>query len=77
MLWSFLIWLSFPMLCCLGEWSWLKWQVALCAGAGGLGSMVSQALLRLGVKKVILIDYDKVDISNLTRQTNYSVKVVF
>ncbi len=45
--------------------------VAVC-GLGGLGSNVAISLARAGVGKLILIDFDKVDISNLHRQ-QYSV----
>ena len=41
--------------------------VAIC-GLGGLGSNIATALARAGVGKLILIDFDKVDISNLHRQ---------
>lgn len=41
--------------------------VAIC-GLGGLGSDVAIALARAGVGRLILIDFDKVDISNLHRQ---------
>ena len=41
--------------------------VAIC-GLGGLGSNIAVALARAGVGKLILIDFDKVDISNLHRQ---------
>ena len=40
---------------------------AIC-GLGGLGSNIAVALARAGVGKLILIDFDKVDISNLHRQ---------
>jgi len=40
----------------------------LVLGCGGLGCTVAFALARLGIKKIILIDYDKVEISNLNRQ---------
>ena len=41
--------------------------VAIC-GLGGLGSNISVALSRAGVGKLVLIDFDKVDITNLHRQ---------
>lgn len=41
--------------------------VAIC-GLGGLGSNIAIALARAGVGKLILIDFDKVDITNLHRQ---------
>ena len=41
--------------------------VAIC-GLGGLGSNIAIALARAGVGKLILIDFDRVDITNLHRQ---------
>lgn len=41
--------------------------IAIC-GLGGLGSNLSISLARAGVGKLILIDFDKVDITNLHRQ---------
>lgn len=41
--------------------------VAVC-GLGGLGSNISISLARAGIGKLILIDFDKVDITNLHRQ---------
>lgn len=41
--------------------------VAIC-GLGGLGSNIAVSLARAGVGKLILIDFDKVDITNLHRQ---------
>lgn len=42
-------------------------SIAVC-GLGGLGSNISVALARAGIGKLHLIDFDKVDISNLHRQ---------
>ena len=42
-------------------------SVAVC-GLGGLGSNIAIALARAGVGKLHIIDFDKVDISNLNRQ---------
>lgn len=41
--------------------------VAIC-GLGGLGSNIAFALARAGIGKLILIDFDNVDITNLHRQ---------
>ena len=41
--------------------------VAIC-GLGGLGSNIAVSLARAGIGKLILIDFDHVDISNLHRQ---------
>lgn len=44
-----------------------KGRVAI-AGLGGLGSNVAFALVRIGVGHLHLIDFDKVDLTNLNRQ---------
>jgi len=41
--------------------------VALC-GLGGLGSNIAMALARAGIGRLILIDFDKVELTNLHRQ---------
>lgn len=41
--------------------------VAIC-GLGGLGSNIATALARAGIGKLLLIDFDRVDITNLHRQ---------
>lgn len=41
--------------------------VAIC-GLGGLGSNIAVSLVRAGVGRLILIDFDKVDMTNLNRQ---------
>lgn len=48
--------------------------VAIC-GLGGLGSNIAISLARAGVGKMILIDFDKVDITNLHRQ-QYKAKQI-
>ena len=48
----------------------------LIVGAGGLGSPVAIYLTALGVGKIGIVDYDKVQLSNLNRQIIYSVKDV-
>lgn len=54
----------------IGVKLWEKYQsatVAVC-GLGGLGSNIAVALARGGVGTLILVDFDRVDISNLNRQ---------
>lgn len=41
--------------------------VAIC-GLGGLGSNIALSLARAGIGRLILIDFDRVDLSNLHRQ---------
>jgi len=48
--------------------------VAIC-GLGGLGSNIAIALTRAGVGKLILTDYDKVDITNIHRQQYYADQI--
>ena len=47
-------------------------QSVLVLGVGGLGSAVAVNLLRLGIGKLFLVDYDVVDVHNLNRQLLYS-----
>lgn len=42
-------------------------KVAIC-GLGGLGSNIAIALARAGIGRLILMDFDRVDITNLHRQ---------
>lgn len=44
----------------------------LCVGAGGLGTLVSSYLAAAGVGNISLIDEDKIELSNLTRQITYT-----
>ncbi len=48
--------------------------VAIC-GLGGLGSNIAVALARAGIGKLVLIDFDCVDITNLHRQ-QYKAKQI-
>jgi len=45
----------------------LKAKVAIC-GLGGLGSNIAVCLARAGIGKLILIDFDQVDLTNIHRQ---------
>lgn len=46
----------------------LKTSTVGIAGCGGLGSNIAVTLVRAGVGKIIIADYDKVEPSNLNRQ---------
>ena len=48
--------------------------VAIC-GLGGLGSNIAVSLARAGVGTLILIDFDRVDVSNLHRQQYKAAQV--
>ena len=43
-------------------------KVVLIAGLGGVGGYACEAVVRLGVKKIILVDFDKVEETNVNRQ---------
>ncbi len=47
----------------------------LIAGAGGLGSNAAMMLVRAGAKKLTLVDFDTVAISNLNRQFYFADQV--
>ena len=46
----------------------------LIVGAGGLGCPIIDYLSRAGVGKIGIIDFDKIDISNIHRQSIYTLK---
>ncbi len=46
----------------------LKTKVVGIAGAGGLGSNCAAALVRVGIGHLIIVDFDKIELSNLNRQ---------
>jgi len=41
------------------------------AGLGGLGSNIALALARLGIRRLILVDFDCVELSNVNRQAYF------
>ena len=49
-------------------------SVVAVIGLGGVGGYAVEGLIRSGVENIIIVDYDRVDISNLNRQiiTNYN-----
>lgn len=58
-----------------GFWT-LKEKTVLVAGLGGVGGTALEALVRTGVQRLVIIDFDKVDPSNLNRQILYTSKDV-
>ena len=52
----------------------LKSSRILLIGLGGLGSPVSIYLAAAGVGELVLVDFDKVDLSNLQRQILHATK---
>lgn len=46
----------------------IKIKTILIVGLGGVGGYALESLVRSGIEKLILIDYDKVALSNLNRQ---------
>lgn len=46
----------------------IKSSKVLVIGLGGVGSSAVETLVRSGLENIILIDYDKVDITNINRQ---------
>lgn len=45
-------------------------------GVGGVGSFSAEALARSGIGKLILVDYDTIDITNINRQIHATIKTV-
>ena len=46
----------------------IKSKTVLIVGLGGVGGYALETLVRTGIEKLILIDFDKIDSSNLNRQ---------
>jgi sulfur carrier protein ThiS adenylyltransferase len=58
-----------------GSVSRLQGKVVGIAGAGGLGSNIAVSLLRAGVQRFIIVDHDRVELSNLNRQHFFQEQV--
>lgn len=50
-------------------------QVLIC-GVGGVGAICAESLVRTGITKLILVDFDKVELSNLNRQIQANHKTL-
>ena len=49
------------------DFSKLRNKSALVVGVGGLGATVAEILTRVGIGRLVLIDYDKLEIANMNR----------
>ncbi len=54
----------------------LKNSTVAVFGIGGVGSFACEALVRSGLGKIILVDYDIIDISNINRQIHATSSTV-
>jgi tRNA A37 threonylcarbamoyladenosine dehydratase len=52
-----------------------KYKVAV-FGIGGVGSFVVEGLVRCGIENFVLVDNDKVDLTNINRQIHATIKTV-
>lgn len=52
-----------------------KYKITI-IGLGGVGSIIPLSLVRVGIKKLVIIDKDKVELSNLNRQIAYDINDV-
>ncbi|WP_430595963.1 HesA/MoeB/ThiF family protein [Streptococcus gallolyticus] len=52
----------------------LKKSTVLILGLGGLGSWIAQYLAMAGIGRLIICDFDKIEIHNLTRQALYTTQ---
>ncbi len=50
----------------------LKEKTALIVGCGGLGNIIATTISCIGLKKIYLIDYDKIEIHNIHRQFQFT-----
>lgn len=46
----------------------IKEKTVLVLGIGGVGGYVVESLVRSGISKIILVDHDKIDVTNINRQ---------
>lgn len=58
-----------------GIQAWISAARVAVAGLGGLGSNIAVSLARLGVGHLHLIDFDRVDVTNLNRQQYFADQV--
>jgi hypothetical protein len=49
------------------SWQKIREVTVMIVGVGGVGSVAAEMLTRCGVGKLILFDYDKVELANMNR----------
>ena len=52
----------------VGDIEKIQNKVIMIIGVGGVGGYALEGLVRCGVKKIIIVDFDKIDITNINRQ---------
>ena len=45
----------------------IRYKTVIVVGVGGVGSVASEMLVRCGVGKLLIFDYDKVELANMNR----------
>jgi sulfur carrier protein ThiS adenylyltransferase len=58
-----------------GSFEILQSATVAIAGCGGLGSNAAVALVRAGIGSLILVDFDRVEVSNLNRQYYFQADI--
>ena len=53
----------------------IKMFTCLVVGVGGVGSVLCEMLTRCGIGKLIIYDYDKVELANMNRYMNYHTMI--
>lgn len=46
-------------------------KTVIVIGVGGVGSVTCEMLTRMGIGKLVMFDYDKVEVSNMNRYKDY------
>ena len=54
----------------------LAWTSVMVVGIGGVGSWCAEALVRSGVGKITIVDFDTVDVTNVNRQLQATSRTV-
>jgi len=50
----------------------LRNKTVLVVGCGGLGNIISTTISCIGLKKIYLIDFDRIEVHNIHRQFQFS-----